>query len=644
MDAEGLIVTVLPGVTSDGYLGGTSTETYQFISSPSAGQFFVVQDGVVVWQMSATYPTMIAGTEDGIVYVGWMENGASQGKLQAYNFQTGELLWSYDCGFASYYLKLDADGNLLFSQMDFGVGSYYGPTHLVKLDKDTGEIIWSVYPDDSDPATATFDPVSPLDVGTDGYYYAPNGFRQLIKYGTDGTELWRAALPADSTGVYEESGYVVVTGIVSPGYVSTVTKIDSTTGAVLGVLEFDTAAIGLASDYHAVWGMDVVIHEGAIYISGIAFTDAALNPEAGNHETFVAKLSPDLQMEWTYLFGGNGDDLVGARGTSLSVQPDGTFTLITTSMNSTAVEGIPLETPQNLVLYTFRDTPGLLAGTASADLVIGSTGNDIVTSGAAADTITAGDGNDVVDAGAGNDLIVGGNGAGDDVYEGGIGTDTIRYTSALAGITVDLSTGRAGSSAGSDIAGIGTDTISGIENVIAGYFGDSITGDEMNNSIEALSGDDVIRGNGGFDTLLGGSGDDKLFGGSGNDLLDGGTNKDILEGGSGADQFIFNAVTDSSTSVFDADVITDFVRGTDKINLSEIDAFAATDTNDIFLWRGKSNFGSSTAGEVSYKTYNNPGTTNDYTLVFIDTDADPEAEMSIRVNGLHSLKSSDFIL
>ena len=61
-----------------------------------------------------------------------------------------------------------------------------------------------------------------------------------------------------------------------------------------------------------------------------------------------------------------------------------------------------------------------------------------------------------------------GDGAGDDVYNGGSGVDTVKYTSATDDITVDLSKGTATSTKGDNKAGIGSDKLSNIENIIGG--------------------------------------------------------------------------------------------------------------------------------------------------------------------------------
>jgi Ca2+-binding RTX toxin-like protein len=157
-------------------------------------------------------------------------------------------------------------------------------------------------------------------------------------------------------------------------------------------------------------------------------------------------------------------------------------------------------------------------------------------------------------------------------------------------------------------------------------------------------GSDMISGNGGNDSLYGNSGNDTLLGGSGIDLLTGGANKDSLTGGTGNDTFIFDAVAEPAITSAASDVISDFVRGQDKIKLSAIDAFALSTSNDTFVWKGSAAFSSLSQGEVRYQKFDNTGSTNDYTMVWIDNDRDSGVEMAIRLTGLHNLTASDFIL
>jgi Ca2+-binding RTX toxin-like protein len=165
-----------------------------------------------------------------------------------------------------------------------------------------------------------------------------------------------------------------------------------------------------------------------------------------------------------------------------------------------------------------------------------------------------------------------------------------------------------------------------------------------NDSMYGYGGNDILYGGNNNDKLYGGTGNDNLRGDAGNDSLQGDAGKDSLTGGSGADSFIFRAVSESATGGTTADVITDFVRGTDKINLSAIDAFAGTSANDTFIWKGTAGFNSTTKGEVRYEKFNNSGTANDYTMVWIDNDRDAGVEMAIRLTGLHNLTQSDFVM
>ena len=69
---------------------------------------------------------------------------------------------------------------------------------------------------------------------------------------------------------------------------------------------------------------------------------------------------------------------------------------------------------------------------------------------------------------------------------------------------------------------------------------DVICGDDDNNTINALQGEDVVRAGGGNDIVDGGSGNDELYGEAGNDTLTGGEDEDLLDGGAGDDTLIGN--------------------------------------------------------------------------------------------------------
>lgn len=171
-------------------------------------------------------------------------------------------------------------------------------------------------------------------------------------------------------------------------------------------------------------------------------------------------------------------------------------------------------------------------GSRYSDLLIGDgNANDIncCFTSPGIDTIFGGGGDDLL---RGQGTLVGG--PGNDTFEysligrtpnsdrlvGGPGIDLIDYTSNGAPVVVDLNAGTATGQA------IGSDTLTGIENVRGSVSGDTITGNDQAN---------VIEGSGGRDTLHGAGGDDELYGQGGDDLLDGGPGTDLLDGGKQTD-------------------------------------------------------------------------------------------------------------
>ncbi len=187
----------------------------------------------------------------------------------------------------------------------------------------------------------------------------------------------------------------------------------------------------------------------------------------------------------------------------------------------------------------------IISGGSGTNLLVGGTGDDTITGGAGADwvdysaagsavtvnlsTVTAqntvGDGTDTITAvenltgsafndtltGDGNANIITG-GGGNDTMVGGLGIDTVDYSSAGAGVTVNLTT-----TIGQNTVGAGTDTISGFENLNGSMFNDTLTGDAADNVIEGNAGTNSITGGDGSDTFiyLKGDGTDTVAGGAG---------------------------------------------------------------------------------------------------------------------------------
>jgi Ca2+-binding RTX toxin-like protein len=200
-------------------------------------------------------------------------------------------------------------------------------------------------------------------------------------------------------------------------------------------------------------------------------------------------------------------------------------------------------------------------GGAGADLAHGGIGNDTIYGGDSADTLHGEDGDDLIFGESGNDLITGG--AGNDRLRGEIGNDTLQGgdgNDSLYGAT------------GNDLieGGAGHDFIAaaaGFDTVFGGEGDDQIFGGGRMDELFGEAGHDTIFGDSGRDLLDGGAGNDVLDGGTGNDTLIGGAGRDTLTGGTGADVFVF-AAADSPAGT--PDLITDFRRGVDKIDLTAL--------------------------------------------------------------------------
>ena len=287
---------------------------------------------------------------------------------------------------------------------------------------------------------------------------------------------------------------------------------------------------------------------------------------------------------------------------------------------------------------------------SAGDDYLGSSDDDMLSGSTGDDTLDAGDGDDDVYGGDGDDVIIGGDGGGDDVYDGGVGHDTLEYTSATAGLSVNLKAGIARAMAGNDDAGIGTDSLVNIENVVGGHHADRIVGSGKANTLTGNNGDDRLYGQNGNDKLYGGSGSDKIFGGNHNDKLYGGKGDDTLTGGSGKDKlfagldqstdtFVFKSIDDTSTTAKGRDQIFQFDSGEDLIDLASIDADTDVSGNqsfDEFLGEQDRAFGAENS--LWYVD------TGKHLVVRGDVTGDGQFDFEIQVNNLNSLVENDFML
>lgn len=201
----------------------------------------------------------------------------------------------------------------------------------------------------------------------------------------------------------------------------------------------------------------------------------------------------------------------------------------------------------------------------------------------------------VANGGEGNDFLQGT--YANDVLAGGAGNDTASFVTAYSttatGVTVDLNQQGTAQNTGA----AGTDTLTGIENLIGSQYNDTLTGDAGANVIEGGLGNDTLAGGAGDDTasyagasagvtvslalqgtaqntgitgidtltgfqnllgsafgdsLTGDAAENVLTGGAGDDTLNPGANAagtvDLLDGGNGSDTASFAGYTADVTA------------------------------------------------------------------------------------------------
>ncbi|MGZ8285370.1 MAG: FG-GAP-like repeat-containing protein [Allosphingosinicella sp.] len=146
----------------------------------------------------------------------------------------------------------------------------------------------------------------------------------------------------------------------------------------------------------------------------------------------------------------------------------------------------------------------------------------------------------------------------------------------------------------------------------------------------SLESDGVLR-------LFGGKAGDTLKGGGQNDLIHGGLGADTLAGNGGSDSFRYQEAAESNSA--NMDHILDFTPGTDKLDLSRIDARTNLAGDQAFSWIGSNAFTGS-AGQL--RAYEQGGTW----FVEGDVNGDSVADlvMALTLQGPTPLGAADFLL
>ena len=141
--------------------------------------------------------------------------------------------------------------------------------------------------------------------------------------------------------------------------------------------------------------------------------------------------------------------------------------------------------------------------------------------------------------------------------------------------------------------------------------------------------------------LFGGLVGDTLIGSRNGDLIQGNGGADALTGGEGADIFRYLSTSDSTTGA--ADRILDFTPGTDKIDLSRIDANTHSAGDQAFSWIGPNAFtGSGAASAGQLRAFQS----GQSWFVQGDTDGDGSADFVVELTlaGPTPLGTVDFLL
>ena len=362
---------------------------------------------------------------------------------------------------------------------------------------------------------------------------------------------------------------------------------------------------------------------------------------AAGNDTLTGESGNDI------LDGGTGTDtLTGGTGTDTFIirAGDGSTTLadanvVTDFSNGTDIIGMDGLAFSDLTIVQ-GDGIDSLFGAAGNDTLTGESGNDILDGGTGTDTLTGGTGTDtfIIRAGDGSTTLADAN----------VVTDFIDGTDVI-GIASDRLFGAAGNDtltgeSGNDIldGGTGTDTLTGgtgTDTFIIRAGDGSTTLADANVVTDFSNGTDIIGMDGlafsdltieqkfqdynnngvlddGIDSLFGAAGNDTLTGESGNDILDGGTGTDTLTGGTGTDTFIIRA-GDGSTTLADANVVTDFSNGTDIIGMDGL-AFS-----DLTIEQGTGDYATHTLIKIT--------TTGEYLLIIQNTTASDITEDNLAV-------------
>lgn len=399
-------------------------------------------------------------------------------------------------------------------------------------------------------------------------------------------------------------------------------------------------------------GANRILNHGTIDLAaGVMRFDAAGNDSLTNTGTITG-------------IGNNSQGLVDVLGASFTltnsgdiVTGTGTYAIRDTAASGTSVyanagtiaalAGIGMEVQTaNATVYN----SGTISGLYTAMILSGNS-NYVRNTGTINGTVFLGNGGDTFDGigGTTNGTIVGGQGS--DTYftsdsgmviseAAGLSNDTV-YATVNFRLATQIETLRLLNFAITGIGNTSSNTVvgNGADNRLYGLAGtDNMLGAEGDDLLGGGDGNDTLQGGDGDDWLRGAAGNDSLIGGGDNDTLIGAIGADTLTGSTGSDRFVFLRQSDSGVAVATSDLIKDFVRGQDVIDLFGIDARTTNAIpNDAFTLIGTAAF-SNVAGQLRYSS------AAGVTTLQMDVNGNGTADMILRLTGTLVLTAQDFVL
>ena len=391
------------------------------------------------------------------------------------------------------------------------------------------------------------------------------------------------------------------------------------------------------------------------------------------------------------LDGGDGiDSLTGGLGDDNYVLSDLTETM--TELAGQGTDTVSALFAVNLANYQNIENVRLIGHAGvGAD---GDAGNNVLTGNDQGNTLQGFDGKDTLTGGDGIDALIGGNG--DDTFVLGADLDGVTDDQGNDTITSTITRHLF------DFVAIENITLLGSDNVNA--FGDAAA-----NVLTGNSGNNVLEGGTGADTLIGGLGNDAYYlrdigpdgrvvdfvtelanqgtdgvqtsvtvnlnearfaniengyvigavatnlgGNAANNVLVGNDaansiyglgGRDVMRGGLGADKFFYLFNADTGKTAATRDLIQDFTPGTDKIDLSALDANGAAAGNGTFQFQVTQGAAfTGVAGQLHFLWQDLAATANDKTIIEGDFNGDKVADFQIELTVLKTLLGTDFVL